>query len=93
MQKKKLQTNGKKKSKLQKGKKNLEVLTKDHITDIDDLKINFNTNGFGFSTFISDYITLRNSNVLTLPNNRYLDTFKMKLGPGSSGLIVNSALI
>lgn len=34
----------------------------------------------------SGYIALRNSNVLTLPNKRYLDTFKMKLGCDNSGL-------
>nr|CAD7457768.1 unnamed protein product [Timema tahoe] len=32
------------------------------------------------------YIALRNSETLTLPHHRYLDSFKMKLGPGTSGI-------
>lgn len=37
-------------------------------------------------TNTAGYTALRNSNVLTLPNKRYLDTFKIKLGCDNSGI-------
>nr|CAD7196191.1 unnamed protein product [Timema douglasi] len=42
--------------------------------------------GTSSSGHIKGYIALRNSEILTLPHHRYLDSFKMKLGPGTSGI-------
>lgn len=40
-------------------------------------------------THPSAYVSLRNSEVLTMPHRKYLNTFKMKLGAGGTGINIS----